>query len=276
MTSPDLHHRNKPKRMSEMKGLEDILPFFQPIVDPNKAAHIALVAPKGCGKSTIALLLMKARFCQNRNGFDCCNKCETCEEIGNGIGYGRKLHSSYMRTGTELDFKLLFQELSYNCFWGGGPFAWLDDADNFHPGNFDRLQHYLDIYPNTPVVLVATDVVKLKPIIESRLRHIPIEYTIDSMKELVISACKVENIPIQQEEAVYELVRRAAKIPRTILLSLSSIKDLTDSGYKEYKEGLSLKILDHPVISTNLMKPTGDSRFTIHDNDDDENRYLDQ
>lgn len=268
MILPDLHHRSKPTRISEMKGLEPILPFFRPIVDPDRAAHIALVAPKGCGKSTTALLLMKARFCQNRNGFDCCNKCETCLEIGDGTGYGRKLHSSYMRTGTELDFKLLFQELAYNCFWGGGPFAWLDDADNFHPGNYDRLQHYLDIYPETPVVLVVTDITKLKPIIETRLRQIPIIYTFASMKELVISTCNMVNIPIQQDEAVDELVRRAAKIPRTILLSLSSIKDLVNSGYKNYSEGLSLNILDHPVIMSNLMKPTGDSRFTIYDGDE--------
>ncbi len=264
MVSPDLHHRIKPTRISEMKGLEPVLPLLRPIVDPNRSAHVALVAPKGSGKSTTALLIMKARFCQNRNGFDCCNECETCKEIGDGTGYGRKLHSSFMQTGTGTDFKLLFQELTYNCMWGGGPFAWLDDADNYHPGNYDRLQHYLDIYPETPVVLVVTDVTKLKPIIETRLRQIPLIYTFSSMKELAISTCNKINIPIQQEEAVDELVRRAAKIPRTILLSLSSIKDFIDSGYEKYKNGLSVDLIDDELIMSNLMKPTGDSRFSLY------------
>jgi DNA polymerase III delta prime subunit len=254
-----------------MKGLKPILPFLQPIVDPHKAAHIALVAPKGCGKSTTALLLLKARFCQNRNGFDCCNKCETCEEIGDGTGFGRKLHSSYLKTGTAIDLSLIYNELAYNSFWGGGRFGWLDDADNMHPGNYDRLQHYLDMFYDVPVIFVVTDFTKLQSIIETRIRQVPIVYSFESMKDLATTTCVEENIPIQQQEAVNELVRRAAKIPRTILLSLSSIKDLVDSGDKEYVDGLSLRILDHPVISANLMKPTGGARFTIHDNDDDEN-----
>lgn len=253
-----------------MKGLKPYLPFFEPIVDIKKAAHIALVAPKGSGKSTIALLLLKARFCQNRNGFDCCNECEPCEEIGLGVGYGRKLHSSYLKTGTATDLSLIYNEFAYAGFWGGGRFVWLDDADNIHPGNYDRLQHYLDVFSDVPVVLVVTDISKLPPIIETRVRHIPIVYSLESMKDLVTATCAEENIPIQQPEAVDELVRRAAKIPRTILLSLSSIKDLADSGDKEYSDGLSLRILDHPVISANLMKPTGGSRFTIHHNENEE------
>jgi DNA polymerase III delta prime subunit len=253
-----------------MKGIEPYLPFFEPIVNRKKAAQIVLVAPKGSGKSTIALLLLRARFCENRNGFDCCNKCETCKEIGDGYGYGRRLHSSFLKTGTTLDFSLIYNEFAYASFWGGGRFVWLDDADNVHPNDYDRLQYYLDVFSEVPVVLVVTDISKLPPIIETRVRHIPIFYSFESMKEIVTTTCVGENIPIQQQEAVDELVRRAAKIPRTILLSLSSIKDLAESGDKEFSSGLSLRILDHPVISANLMKPTGGSRFTIHDNDDDE------
>ena len=34
--------------------------------------------------------------------------------------------------------------------------------------------------------------------------------------------------------------------------------------YEKYKNGLSVDILDDELIMSNLMKPTGDSRFSLY------------
>ena len=138
-----LHHKYQPQQLSKMRGLEKYHPLFRSMIVKKRIFQLLITGDVGTGKSTLAMNLFRSVFCKHLIDFDACMQCDTCLEIGNGCGYGRKLHGSYL-TGKEKEhYDQIWTEFAYCGFWAGGPFVWLDDADLMGSQILDRL-----IYPS--------------------------------------------------------------------------------------------------------------------------------
>ncbi|MBU3964704.1 DNA polymerase III subunit gamma/tau [Patescibacteria group bacterium] len=80
-----LYRKYRPKSFSEVVGQEHIIQTITNEIINDLLSHCYLFSgPKGSGKTTIARLLAKAINCENLQGFEPCNKCQSCMEINSG------------------------------------------------------------------------------------------------------------------------------------------------------------------------------------------------
>ena len=80
-----LYRKYRPKTFSEVIGQEHIVQTLTNAISSDMVSHAYLFAgPRGSGKTSLARLLAKAVNCQNRKGFEPCNKCSSCLEINQG------------------------------------------------------------------------------------------------------------------------------------------------------------------------------------------------
>jgi len=80
-----LYRKYRPQKFSEIIGQEHIVQTLTNAIKEGIFSHAYLFyGPRGSGKTTIARLLAKAINCENRKGYEPCNKCSACEEINSG------------------------------------------------------------------------------------------------------------------------------------------------------------------------------------------------
>jgi len=80
-----LYRKYRPKTFSEIIGQEHIVKTLTNAIQEGIFSHAYLFyGPRGSGKTTIARLLAKAINCENRKGYEPCNKCSACQEINEG------------------------------------------------------------------------------------------------------------------------------------------------------------------------------------------------
>lgn len=81
-----LYRKYRPKTFSEIIGQEHILQTLTNAISSSMISHAYLFSgPRGTGKTTMARLLAKAANCKDlQNGFEPCNKCDSCLEITKG------------------------------------------------------------------------------------------------------------------------------------------------------------------------------------------------
>lgn len=77
-----LYRKYRPQRFEEVVGQEHVVKTLTNSILANNISHAYLFSgPRGSGKTTMARLFAKAINCQNRTGFEPCNKCSSCTEI---------------------------------------------------------------------------------------------------------------------------------------------------------------------------------------------------
>jgi len=80
-----LYRKYRPRTFSEIIGQEHIVKTLTNAILSGIISHAYLFyGPRGSGKTTIARLLAKALNCENRQGFEPCNKCSSCLDINEG------------------------------------------------------------------------------------------------------------------------------------------------------------------------------------------------
>jgi DNA polymerase-3 subunit gamma/tau len=80
-----LYRKYRPRTFSEIIGQEHVVQTLTNAISSGMISHAYLFyGPRGSGKTTIARLLAKSLNCENRQGFEPCNKCSTCLEINDG------------------------------------------------------------------------------------------------------------------------------------------------------------------------------------------------
>ena len=80
-----LYRKYRPKTFAEFIGQNHIVQTLQNAIKEGTFSHAYLFyGPKGTGKTTIARLFAKAINCENREGYEPCNQCLSCQEINEG------------------------------------------------------------------------------------------------------------------------------------------------------------------------------------------------
>jgi DNA polymerase-3 subunit gamma/tau len=81
-----LARKYRPQTFDELAGQEFVATSLKNAVSLGRTHHAYLfTGPRGCGKTSSARILAKAINCENLDGANPCNRCESCVEINDGV-----------------------------------------------------------------------------------------------------------------------------------------------------------------------------------------------
>ena len=79
-----LYRKYRPQTFEEVVGQNKIIKILENSINNNMVSHAYLFSgPRGTGKTTTAKLIAKLINCENRNGLQPCDKCESCISYNN-------------------------------------------------------------------------------------------------------------------------------------------------------------------------------------------------
>lgn len=83
-----LYQKFRPQKFSELFGQQDKATPLREAVKNGRLHHAYLFhGPRGCGKTSTALILAKAANCEDLQNGEPCNKCASCVDINNGVSH---------------------------------------------------------------------------------------------------------------------------------------------------------------------------------------------
>jgi DNA polymerase-3 subunit gamma/tau len=81
-----LARKYRPQTFDELAGQEFVATSLKNAISLGRTHHAYLfTGPRGCGKTSSARILAKAINCENLEGANPCNRCESCIEINDGV-----------------------------------------------------------------------------------------------------------------------------------------------------------------------------------------------
>lgn len=178
MTTPSQNHveiykRYRPRSWRGLIGQEKVAKSLQSAVKANKLPTAYLFSgPRGCGKTSAALILAKSINCLNPNEAtaDPCNKCEVCLAINAGNQIGVTYFSAAQRSGVE-DVRDLVQQARLSVPIKRQVFI-IDEIHNFKQGKgFEALLIPLE-EEDMPALFIfcTTEIEKVPQTILSRVQ----------------------------------------------------------------------------------------------------------
>lgn len=239
----ELYKKYRPTRWESLIGQEKVAKSLQAAVKTGNIPTAYLFSgPRGCGKTTSALLLAKSLNCENlkANG-DPCNKCEVCVNIDNGSQLGITYMSMANNGGVDgvrdlVKAARLHQPLKKQVFI-------LDEIHNLSKAAFDSLLIPLE-EKSMPSLFIfcTTEVEKVPATILSRVQQRRFQLVeAETMKDFLAKVAKVDKLEVDDEmlSAAVRMGRGSVRDTLTALESVLSTGMITSTYGSKLLEGLS-------------------------------------
>lgn len=196
-----LYRKYRPKTFSEFIGQEHVVQTLTNEILQKMISHAYLFSgPRGSGKTTIARLFAKAINCQNRNGFEPCNQCLSCQEINQGRALDIVEIDAASHRGID-DIRELKEginfpptRLKYKVFI-------IDESHQLTKEAANALLKTLEEPPSHAIfILATTEVHKMIPTILSRCQRFDFwKFTVPQILKKMEFIIKNEKLEIEKE-----------------------------------------------------------------------------
>jgi len=206
MSNLVLYRKHRPQTFSEIIGQEYVVKTLTNAIVSDMISHAYIFSgPHGTGKTTIARLLAKAVNCENRKGFEPCNKCSSCVDINlgrsldlieidaashRGIDQMRELRDTIQFVPSKSKYKVFI----------------IDESHHLTKEASNALLKTLEEPPKHAIfVLATTEIYKMLPTIISRCQRFDFKrLTLDQITKRLNIIAKKEKIKI--EKSALELI----------------------------------------------------------------------
>ena len=250
MNNLPFQQKYKPKRFSEMVGLDYLSKTISSIVQNQRQSTILFNGLNGHGKTTLAEICLQRFFCKSPEGLDACLKCEACKQVEEQYHFSDilKISGERLTIGT-LDHVDRF--CSYVPGYLPRRTIFIDDLDLAEKLTIEKLKAAIDCYREDVLFLFTVTNLGIIPLpIVQRCKILPLikpEY--GPLEKFIYHICELEGIRISEPESVHALISLSNQTPRLILNALELIKE--EGG------GLSIAGLNSPLVVSNLQTLTG-------------------
>jgi DNA polymerase-3 subunit gamma/tau len=233
----NLHTKHRPEKIEDFYGNFGIVQSLKIAIDNNEIPHVILLeGGMGLGKTSLVRVLGKYISGQ-------VNEIDSAKNRG-------------IETSRDIIDTCKFVPMS------GKNVVYI--LDEFHQMSKDAQQALLKIFEDTPshvyFFLCSTDSNKIIPTILNRcIRYRVNKLRESDLKKLIKSVCKKENLDIS-EEIIDIIVFSADGIPRSALLLLEQLKNISDSTIAERIAFNSIKKEEQEIYS--LCKELSTRQYT--------------
>ncbi|MFH1657227.1 MAG: DNA polymerase III subunit gamma/tau [bacterium] len=242
-----LYRKYRPKSFAEVIGQEHVIKTVTNAIDANLTSHAYLFfGPRGSGKTTVARLLAKAVNCQNRQGFEPCNKCDSCLEITSNRAMDLIEIDAASHRGID-EMRDLREGIKFGPSKSKYKIFIIDEAHQLTKEAANALLKTLEEPPSYAIfILATTEIHKMIPTILSRCQRFDFrKLTIEEIIRKLEIICKQEKVKIAKE--ALELIALnsggAIRDAESLLgqaLTFSPVSDKTEISADDIKELLGL------------------------------------
>lgn len=243
----ELYKKYRPEKWDELLGQQKVAKSLQNAVIKNKlpTAYIFL-GPKGCGKTSAALLLAKSINCLNVDELgNPCNECDICQSIENNTQIGVN-YESMANNGSVDDVRELVKRAYLNQPVNKTVFI-LDEIHNLSKAAFDSLLIPLEA-KDFPALLIfcSTESDKIPGTITSRAQQRRFSTVgTEELTNLLENISQKEKITVN-EESINEAIRKGHGSVRSTLSVFEEI--ITTGETLETFDGIILqKLSEHDL-----------------------------
>ncbi len=151
-----LYRQFRPELFSDMVGQEHIVQALTNQVESGKVAHAYLFCgTRGTGKTTTARLLSRAVNCENRNGAEPCNECDSCIGILDSSAIDVVEIDAASNTSVD-NIRQIRDEIAYPPVMLKYKVYIIDEVHMLSSGAFNALLKTLEEPPEHVIFILAT------------------------------------------------------------------------------------------------------------------------
>ena len=236
----------RPATFLSVVGQQSITSTLKNAIERGQLAHAYLFCgPRGVGKTTCARIFAKAINCQNPNGAEACNECESCRAFNEGRSLN--IHELDAASNNSVDdIRSLIEQVRILPQLGQYSLFIIDEVHMLSQQAFNAFLKTLEEPPKHAVfILATTEKHKIIPTILSRCQvydfnRIKVEDSVDYLKHIA------QNEGVEYDEESLNLIAQKADGGMRDALSMFDKAVSFCDGKLQYKEvARTLNMLDY-------------------------------